>query len=83
MLRREIWTDSQGTVVRYSLAYVNPLIYAGDHGRVLGYDVAHGNHHRHFMGAVSEAAFDRFERTEARFYREWAALVKGMKRAEN
>jgi len=70
VLRSEIWTDAQGTVVRYSLAYVNPLIYAGDRGRVLGYDAAHGT-------------FDRFERIEARFYREWAALVKGMKRAEN
>ena len=83
VLRREIWTDTQGTVVRYNLAYVNPLIYAGDRGRVLGYDAAHGTHHRHYMGAVSEVAFDRFERIEARFYREWAALVKGMKRAEN
>ncbi|HEY1185007.1 MAG TPA: DUF6516 family protein [Bryobacteraceae bacterium] len=83
VLRSEIWTDAQGTVVRYSLAYVNPLIYAGDHGRVLGYDAAHGTHHRHYMGEVSEVAFDRFERIEARFYREWAALVKGTKRAEN
>jgi hypothetical protein len=50
---------------------------------VLGYDAAHGTHHRHYMGEVSEVAFDRFERIEARFYREWAALVKGTKRAEN
>jgi hypothetical protein len=62
---------------------VNPLIYAGDHGRVLGYDVAHGSHHRHYMGEVSGIAFDRYERIEARFYREWAALVKGMNRAKN
>ena len=83
LLRREIWTDAQGTVVRYSLACVNPLIYAGDNGRVLGYDVAHGTHHRHYMGEVSDLAFDRFEWIEARFYREWAVLVKGMKRAKN
>src|ERR1017187_7019166 len=83
VLRREIWTDAQGTLVRYNLAYVNPLMYAGDHGRVLGYDAAHGTHHRHSMGEVTAVAFDRFERIEARFYREWAALVKGTKRAEN
>ena len=82
-MRRQVWIDLQGTVVRYSLAYVNPLIYGGDNGRVLGYDAAHGNHHRHFMGEVTEIAFDRFDRIEARFYREWAALVKGMKYAEN
>lgn len=83
VLRREIWTDSHGAVVRYSLAYVSPLIYAGDHGRVLGYDMARGSHHRHYMGKVSEVAFGRFERIEARFYREWAALVKGVKYAKN
>ncbi len=82
-MRREIWSDAQGTVVRYNLAYVNSLIYAGDNGRVLGYDVAHGSHHRHYLGEVSEVVFDRFERIEARFYREWTALAKGRKRAEN
>ena len=47
MLRREIWVDGPGRVVRYNLAYINHLIYAGDHGRVLGYDSTHGCHHRH------------------------------------
>jgi len=28
MLRREIWVDRRGRVVRYNLAYVNHLIYA-------------------------------------------------------
>lgn len=37
MLRREIWVDGRGRVVRYNLAYINPLIYPRDHGRVLGY----------------------------------------------
>jgi len=47
MLRREIWADRQDQVARYNLAYINPLIYADDNGRVLGYDSAHGQHHRH------------------------------------
>jgi len=83
VLRREIWTDARGTVVRFNLAYVNSPIYGGDNGRVLGYDTAHGSYHRHFMGEVSEITVERFERIEARFYREWAALVKGMRHAEN
>ena len=40
MLRREIWVDSEGRVVRYNLAFINHLIYASDNGRVLGYDSA-------------------------------------------
>ena len=39
-----------GRLERYSLAYINPAIFAGDNGRVLGYDNAHGYPHRHFMG---------------------------------
>ncbi len=29
MLRREIWVDRSHRVVRYNLAYINHLIYAG------------------------------------------------------
>jgi hypothetical protein len=32
---------------------------------------------------VTEVAFDGFDRIEARFFREWAALVKGLRHAEN
>jgi hypothetical protein len=39
-------------VVRYNLAFINFHLFAGDHGRVLGYDTAHGQVHRHFAGAV-------------------------------
>jgi hypothetical protein len=49
MLRREIGVDGQGHVVRYNLAYINHRIYAGDNGRVLGCDSAHGHHHRHYL----------------------------------
>ena len=42
MLRREIWVDRGGSVVRYNLTCVNHLIYVGDNGRLLGYDSAHG-----------------------------------------
>jgi hypothetical protein len=83
MLRREIWVDGEGRVVRYNLAYVNQLIYAGDNGRVLGYDSAHGIHHRHFKGETVAVNFKRFERIEARFQREWSRLVKEVTRAKD
>lgn len=51
-LRREVWDDEQGRVVRCNLAYINRGIFQGDNGRVVGYDNAHGFHHRHFMGVV-------------------------------
>lgn len=76
MLRREIWVDHEGRVVRYNLAYINHRIYAGDNGRVLGYDSAHGSHHRHFKGETVAVNFKRFERIEARFQQEWSRLMK-------
>lgn len=83
MLRREIWVDRQDRVVRYNLAYVNHLIYAGDNGRVLGYDSAHGNHHRHDKGKVAAVSFHGFEQIEARFEKEWRKLVKEAKHAKD
>ncbi len=82
MLRREIWMDRQGRVVRYNLAYVNHLIYAGDNGRVLGYDSAHGNHHRHHKGKVTAVSYDGFEQIDERFQKEWSKLAKEAKHAK-
>ena len=87
ILRREIWVDRKDRVVRhnlaYALAYVNPLIFAGDNGRVLGYDSAHGTHHRHYKGRMTTVAFGSFEEIEARFQTEWTALVKEGKCAKH
>ncbi len=83
MLRREIWVDPTDRVVRYSLAYINHLIYAGDDGRVLGYDSAHGHHHRHYRGTVTAIRFESFEQIEARFQKEWNRLVKEVGRAQD
>ena len=58
-------------VVSYALAYINPLIFSGDNGRVLGYDNSHGYSHRHYMGSITaepEALYDRFEQ-------EWQTLA--------
>jgi hypothetical protein len=70
-------------VVRYNLAYVNHRIYSGDDGRVLGYDSAHGQHHRHYRGKVTAVGFESFEQIEARFQREWHRLAKEVKRAQD
>ena len=83
MLRREIWVDQRGRVIRYNLAYVNHLIHAGDNGRVLGYDSAHGSHHRHYKGKVTAVRFERFEQIEARFQREWNRLAEEVRREED
>lgn len=76
MPRREIWVDTQGEVVRYHLAYVNHLIHGGDNGRVLGYDKAHGEHHRHYLGEVTTIGFKSFREIERRFEKEWRKLAK-------
>ena len=79
MLRREIWVDREGRVVRYNLAYINPLLHSGDHGRVLDYDSAHGGHHRHYKGKVTAVPIASFEQAERRFEREWTKLAEGVK----
>ena len=74
VLRREVWEDDQGRVVRYNLAYINRGIFQGDNGRVEGYDNAHGFHHRHFMGVVEPIDFTTFEDIEARFQADWVTF---------
>ena len=69
--RREVWVDRDGKVTRYNLAYINHYIFQGDNGRVLGYDNAHGFHHRHIMGVVESVNFLSFEDTEERFESDW------------
>ena len=75
-LREEVWQDLTGKVVRYNLAFINHFMYQGDNGRVLGYDMAHGYHHRHFMGEVEEISFPGYEKLSERFFREVAVLRK-------
>jgi hypothetical protein len=59
------------------------MIYAGDDGRVLGYDSAHGQHHRHYRGKVTTVGFESFEQIEALFQKEWNRLAKEAKRAQD
>ena len=77
-LRREIWVDPvTGKITRYNLAYINHALFAGDNGRVVGYDNAHDGHHRHVFGVVEPVDFVSFEDIEERFERDWIMLKDG------
>ena len=74
ILRREIWVDGSGKVTGYNLAYINASIHSGDNGRVVGYDNAHGYHHRHYFGVMTPVAFVNFDDMEAQFQADWLGL---------
>ena len=82
-LSYEVWgyEDKNGETVitRYNLAYINPLIYAKDNGRVLGFDNAHNYHHRHFMGKVEKVEYVSYEDTVDRFQQELDSLINSIK----
>ncbi len=46
--------NDKGEIVKYSMAYINHLVFAGDNGRILGYDNTHNFHHKHYLGEISE-----------------------------
>lgn len=62
-------------VISYALAYINPNIFAGDNGRVLGYDNSHDYSHRHFFGVVTPVSFTNYEALYDQFEREWQAIA--------
>jgi hypothetical protein len=62
-------------VIQYALAYINPLIFSGDNGRVLGYDNAHGFSHKHFKGEMTREAFPGYEALYERFDVEWKEIA--------
>lgn len=62
-------------VVSYALAYVNPRIFSGDNGRVLGYDNSHDYSHRHYMGVVTPDSLTSYEALYERFEQEWQEIA--------
>ena len=80
ILRRQVWVDNDGNVTRYSLAYINHLLYSGDNGRVLGFDNTHGYHHKHYMGNVEPVNFSNFLELEKHFQREFEVLHAKVKK---
>jgi hypothetical protein len=74
------YRESGKTVVtRYNLAYINHEMFQRDNGRVLGFDNAHGYHHRHYMGVVEPFAFVSYEATLDRFQQEWMESIKRLR----
>ena len=45
----------------------------------VGYDNAHGYHHRHYMGAVEACDYVSHENTVERFQAEWIEIVNNLK----
>jgi hypothetical protein len=56
-----------GNLLRYSLTLIDTQRSGIDGGRILGYDNAHGYHHRHFFGNVESIEFESYESIETRF----------------
>jgi len=80
IIRRQIWTNNNNEVTRYSLAYINRHLFHGDNGRVLGYDNAHGHHHKHYMGKIESVIFNTFHELENQFQQEFEVLHEQTKK---
>ena len=78
-MSHEVWgyiENGKAVVTRYNLAYINHEIYQGGNGRVLGFDNAHGYHHRHYLGRVEAVELKNYEATLERFQQEWRAIAR-------
>ncbi len=77
IIKIEAWENEQGKVVKYSLAYINHMIFTGDNGRVIGYDNAHNFHHKHYFGELSEVDdFTSYQDLVERIEREIKEFIK-------
>jgi len=67
-IKIEAWEDNSGEIVKYNITYINHRIFQGDNGRVVGYDNAHGYHHKHYLGEISSVDdFMNYEQIVERF----------------
>ncbi|MCI5148240.1 MAG: transcriptional regulator [Candidatus Electrothrix sp. MAN1_4] len=77
IIKIEAWENQKGEIVKYSLAYINHLIFSGDNGRVLGYDNSHNFHHRHYFGEISAVGdFVGYHELVERFEKEIKEFIK-------
>jgi hypothetical protein len=86
ILSYEVWGSPQrgdAVVTRYNLAYINHEMHTGDKGRVLGFDNAHGYHHRHYLGRIEHVEFLSYEATLERFQREWQEIIEVYRRSKS
>ena len=77
ILKIEAWENEKGEIIKYSMAYINHLIFSDDNGRVLGYDNTHNFHHKHYFGEISEVSdFISYENLVDRFQNEIKEFIK-------
>lgn len=77
VVKIDAWENENGDVVKYSMAYINHLIYSGDNGRVIGYDNTHNFHHKHYFGEISEVEdFISYQDMVDRFENEIKEFIK-------
>lgn len=83
LLNYEVWgykERGKTIVTRYALTYINHTICQVDNGRVLGFDNAHGYHHRHYMGSIEPVGYESYEATLKRFQREWTEIISELRK---
>lgn len=80
ILKYSVSIDADGSIVRYSLAYINHRLCHVDNWRVLGYDNSRGYHHRHYMGKEESVEFTSFEDIAKCFEEEWRDLHETIKK---
>lgn len=73
-LEAEVETKTR-KVLRFRMVYINPLSFAGDNGRVLGYDNAHGYWHRHYLGSETQLPEMNYETLVQTFEKELAQVL--------
>jgi len=77
IIKIEAWEDTEGKLIKYSIAYINHGLYLEDNGRVIGYDNAHGYHHKHLFGEISPVNnFINYETIIEQFEREIKEYIK-------
>ncbi len=77
IVKIDVWENENGEVVKYSLAYINHLLFSGDNGRVIGYDNTHNYHHKHCCGEISEVGdFTNYQDLIDRFEKEIKEFIK-------
>lgn len=76
LIKFEAW-EFEETVVKYSMVYINRLLFCDDNGRVLGYDNAHDYHHKHYLGDIYKVDdFVSYQDLVQRFRKELKEFIK-------
>ena len=76
LIKFEAW-EYRSKIVKYNMAYINPDIFPGDNGRVIGYDNSHDYHHKHFFGEIYEVDdFVNYQELVERFKEDVKEFVK-------